>query len=224
MLAPIEAINDKQALRTAVSARFDLDCVSEGYWEALWLVHNHFGQKPARELQGRKMDAMIKEAVRGLNMPRGKLLDTTLGLQCVFVWRAAKLQTRPKYPNRESFLSAYPHLLDESEHDQHQLHLFAELVALCLQFKAAKANKGWFMRFVPQMLEGRDAKYVTGSGQTHQTSLRVHIFEQEGGVQPIPRPERRSSNLSSCLSKRTARAAGVTGTSRLLLANCSHFV
>src|SRR3546814_17296514 len=111
-----------------------------------------------------------------------------------------------------SLLRAYPHITNEPEHEQQSLYAFADLVALCVKYRPGKANKGWFMTFVPQLLEGRDAKYVTGSGQTHQTQLRVKIYEKESGVEPTPRTERRSSNLRGCLRKHQGGDADVART------------
>lgn len=222
MLLPPANISDRQSLIDAACARFALDLVSSAYRDDLWKVYEHFAKKGAKDFEGRRMDAMVKEAVRGLNIPRGKLLETTLAVQAVFVWRAAQLQNSRKYRDMQSFLTAYPDVACEPVEEHLALYMFAEFVALCLKYKSAKANKGWYMKFASQMLEGRDARYVTGSGQTHQTSLRVNILAQESGVAPIPRPDRRASNSSGCVPKRKAGVAGVTGTSALV--HWSHFV
>jgi hypothetical protein len=40
---------------------------------------------------------------------------------------------------------------------------------------------------IPKLIEGFDAIYITGSGQTKQTADRVKIYETEGGITPTKR-------------------------------------
>jgi len=51
----------------------------------------------------------------------------------------------------------------------------------------AYKNKGLTMIIVPKLVEGWEAKYITGSGQKDSTISRVKIFESEGNVKPNTR-------------------------------------
>jgi len=55
-------------------------------------------------------------------------------------------------------------------------------MAILLSMVTPRKSKGLAMAVVPKVIEGMNAKYVTGSGQTKSTADRVHIFETEGGV------------------------------------------
>ena len=48
-------------------------------------------------------------------------------------------------------------------------------------------NKGLVMQVIPKVVEGWNAKYVTGSGQTSSTRDRVFLYESEGNVRPFQR-------------------------------------
>ena len=55
------------------------------------------------------------------------------------------------------------------------------------------------MSVVPRHVEGPNAQYITGSGQTQATADRVLIYETEGDVKPIRRgkPRCRSSSVAA---------------------------
>ena len=62
-----------------------------------------------------------------------------------------------------------------------------------------RKSKGLAMAVVPKVIEGMNAKYVTGSGQTKSTADRVHIFETEGGVTASSRGGRsKGKNNKKC--------------------------
>lgn len=88
-----------------------------------------------------------------------------------------------KYPTIESFLEAYPgHFQNESEYEKKYLWLSANWMCILFRMITARKNKGLVLQVVPKLIEGWDAKYVTGSGQTKATANRVHIFETEGNT------------------------------------------
>ena len=68
-----------------------------------------------------------------------------------------------------------------SENEQRRLLTFANImkVALLLMSKPKKAH---LLDLVTRISEGRNAKYITGSGQTAQTARRVMIFQYESGI------------------------------------------
>ncbi len=59
-----------------------------------------------------------------------------------------------------------------------------------------RLNKGHLIELVTRIVEGTNMKYITGGGQTKETSRRVKIYERESAVRAIPRPNRRPRTLS----------------------------
>jgi len=88
-----------------------------------------------------------------------------------------------KYPSIESFLDAYPGwFTNDSDYEKRYLWLAANWMNILFRMITARKNKGLVLQVVPKLIEGWDAKYVTGSGQTKATANRVHIFETEGNT------------------------------------------
>lgn len=47
------------------------------------------------------------------------------------------------------------------------------------------------MTLIPKIVEGKNARYITGSGQTRATADRVNLYRAEGDCQKIQRPPRK---------------------------------
>jgi hypothetical protein len=47
------------------------------------------------------------------------------------------------------------------------------------------------MNFIPRIVEGKNARYITGSGQTRATTDRVGLFRSEGNCEKVQRPPRK---------------------------------
>jgi hypothetical protein len=96
-----------------------------------------------------------------------------------------------KYDCLESFLEAYDQrFLDPMHYDekeQQSLYLMAVLSGIFLRFIPPKGSKHLYMKVLPALIEGWDAKYVCGSGQSRATADRVLIYETEGAVKPLRR-------------------------------------
>ena len=60
-------------------------------------------------------------------------------------------------------------------------------------------NKTFILNLIPRIVEGRNARYITGSGQTRPTADRVDLFRVEGNCEKIKRPPRRKKedNMNS---------------------------
>jgi len=88
-----------------------------------------------------------------------------------------------KYKTCEEFLDAYGGwFASESEKEKNLLWQTANWMDLLFKMITARKNKGLAMVVIPKVVEGFDAKYVTGSGQTKATANRVHVFEVEGNT------------------------------------------
>jgi hypothetical protein len=102
-----------------------------------------------------------------------------------------------KYPTIESFLAAYPgYFQNESEYEKKYLWLAANWMCILFRMITARKNKGLVLYVVPKLIEGWDAKYVTGSGQTKATANRVHIFETEGNTKANQRGKAKGKKRS----------------------------
>jgi len=92
-----------------------------------------------------------------------------------------------KYQMLANFLSVYPEFSYHSESDQLKLLNTANWMHIFTTLIPAKKNKGLIMQVIPKLVEGWNAKYVTGSGQTQATADRVRIYETEGQVEKYVR-------------------------------------
>lgn len=88
-----------------------------------------------------------------------------------------------KYPSLDSFLETYSGYFDrEPEDEKERLWHTANWMSILFTLITPRKNKGLAMQVIPKLVEGWNTKYVTGSGQTHRTASRVHIFESEGNI------------------------------------------
>ena len=121
----------------------------------------------------------------------------------------------PKYSSLEKFLAAYEKFHDHDPSEQTILMRTANWVSAILDYIPAKKNKGLIIRIVPKYVEGIQTRYVTGSGQTHATNDRVHIYEVEGDVvrahRQAPKRPRAGSGLGTTTD--TASVTSVTNES-----------
>lgn len=99
-----------------------------------------------------------------------------------------------KYPTLDSFLEHYDgKFAGETEQEVNNLWQTANWMNVLFGLIPARKNKGLVMQVVPKLIEGWEAKYVTGSGQTRFTANRVHIFEVEGNTKANHRGKHRMS-------------------------------
>ena len=117
-----------------------------------------------------------------------------------------------KYQNVPSFLEAYEgRLNDIRSTEQEMLKDEANWFNIVSILLPPTKNKGLSMQVVPHLVEGWHTKYITGSGQTEATKLRVHIFEKEGGV----KPEGRGGGLKKTAKKTTKKKTTIKATTKL---------
>lgn len=106
-----------------------------------------------------------------------------------------------KYPSIESFLEAYPGwFTNDSDYEKRYLWLSANWMNILFRMITARKNKGLVLQVVPKLIEGWDAKYVTGSGQTKATANRVHIFETEGNTKANQRGKAKAKTTKKASS------------------------
>jgi hypothetical protein len=116
------------------------------------------------------------------------------------VFRIHNIEVHHRYPSVDAFLQTYEgQFFDKPEDGKELVKLFetANWMAILLPMLVAKKSKGLVLQVIPKLLEGFQAKYVTGSGQSKATSNRVRIFEFEGNVQPCKKRKWGGKELNS---------------------------
>jgi hypothetical protein len=94
----------------------------------------------------------------------------------------------------EPFLEKHPDFQPRTAAEQEKLRTTANWMDLAFYTIQPKNNKTFILNLIPRIVEGRNAKYITGSGQTRATSDRVNIFRLEGNCEKIKRPPRRTKD------------------------------
>merc|ERR1719224_417092 len=95
-----------------------------------------------------------------------------------------------KYPTPSSFLCKYDKFSGSNKYNDVELNTLRDVanwMDVLLHIINAKKNKGLILSIVTKCVEGWNASYITGSGQTEATADRVHIYETEGQVKPLKR-------------------------------------
>eukprot|EP01035_Chromulina_nebulosa_P003074 gene3074-4197_t len=112
-----------------------------------------------------------------------------------------------KYPTLENFLRIYKSYGDnistiaqESEKEKISLWHTANWMTVLLSMVPARKSKDLAIQVVPKLIEGWDARYITGSGQKRSTAYRVAIFEKEGNVIPRERKKMQRVQLENTTS------------------------
>jgi len=111
-----------------------------------------------------------------------------------------------KYDTIEKFMSIYKSFGDnvstiEQESEKEKINLWhtANWMNVLLSMVPARKSKDLAIQVVPKVVEGWDARYITGSGQKRSTAYRVAIFEKEGNV--MPRERKKSSKGADSLDE-----------------------
>lgn len=94
------------------------------------------------------------------------------------------------YEDTAKLLEHYPTFHDVSEAEKRLLLTFRNVMKIALMIIPAKNHKNHLIDITARIAEGKNQKYITGSGQTSATARRVLIYETEGDVKPLPRPPR----------------------------------
>jgi hypothetical protein len=107
-----------------------------------------------------------------------------------------------KYQDTNSFLSSYPIFVHYDAEDVKILCAVANWMNVLFNIIIpANKNKGLILAAVTKFVEGHGVDYITGQGQTKETSARVTIYQIEGNVTPEKRGCRRKlGDVSSAVS------------------------
>ena len=94
-----------------------------------------------------------------------------------------------KYIDNNALIARYPEFESTSRSsDLDKLRGFANFMNFTFYFVTAKLNRQHVFNIVTRITEGKDVRYVTGTGKTQSTSDRVLIYNREGGILPKSRP------------------------------------
>jgi hypothetical protein len=91
------------------------------------------------------------------------------------------------YITYAEFFRKYPEFTRERDTridaaEQESLLKFRNTMALCQILISAHHHKNHLMDLVTRLAEGKDVRYIVGSGQSDKTSRRVLIYRREGDV------------------------------------------
>lgn len=130
------------------------------------------------------------------NLPRHDRHRSTL--QVLFLSLMRELVPL-RYVTVESFLAqeAYSKFKDRTPDELTRLHSYANWFDLVLLTVKPENNKSFLMTVVPRLVEGESAKYITGSGESVQTSDRVLTFRTEGNCAQVKRAPRNRTTYNT---------------------------
>jgi hypothetical protein len=94
-------------------------------------------------------------------------------------------------PTISSFLEKYSEFSDRNNLEQERLRNTANWMDLSFYTIQPRNHKTFIMNLIPRIVEGKNARYITGSGQTRSTTDRVNLFRSEGNCEKVKRPPRR---------------------------------
>lgn len=91
-------------------------------------------------------------------------------------------------------MEQYPAFKERSALEQERLRNTSNWMDLSFYTIQPRNNKTFILNLIPRIVEGRNARYITGSGQTRPTADRVDLFRMEGNCEKIKRPPRRKKD------------------------------
>jgi hypothetical protein len=141
-------------------------------------------------------DSKLVEAYTAHTLPRHDRHRSTL--QVLFLSLMRELVPL-RYVTVESFLAqkAYSGFKDRTPDEVTRLHSYANWFDLVLLTVKPENNKSFLMTVVPRLVEGEAAKYITGSGESVQTSDRVLTYRTEGNCVQVKRAPRNRTTYST---------------------------
>lgn len=90
----------------------------------------------------------------------------------------------------EELMRSYPEFEELDPAEKSRLFHFRNVMVVALKLIRADNNMGYLIHLVAHLTEGKDAKYVTGSGQAASVSNRELVYRRESGVQKKARQKR----------------------------------
>jgi hypothetical protein len=141
------------------------------------------------------IDILYKATLQHLGKNVGKMDirdEYRLVFEAAFVllYEQLSLVRNRKFINMTGMLEKYPEFGQDWKIDNQErcsLLSFRNHMVLCLSVIPAQQHKNHLMELVTRLAEGRNVKYIVGSGQSDKTSRRVLIYRREGNVRLIPK-------------------------------------
>ena len=106
--------------------------------------------------------------------------------------------------SRDSFVIKYDREIKDAlrcrgieQSDIDMLHIYRNVMKVFSEFYYANANMSNILTIITKLTEGYTSRYVTGGGQTIQTTLRCHIYrtETETSMRTAPKPMLRENGI-----------------------------
>jgi hypothetical protein len=106
--------------------------------------------------------------------PLSRFNDHFLIVECALVLLlSSRLERQDLKVNFQQFLSENPEFLSMDSQEQELLFTYRNMLAAALEVIPGKWNSNHLLDIVTRIVEGKDKKYVTGSGATKQTRNRI---------------------------------------------------
>jgi hypothetical protein len=171
---------------------FREDLFTEATTGSLVLILNLVGEEMKRRVKFNDItiDTLYKVTAKEMGKSVGKLPVTDevrLIFEAGFVLLFCELvYRRDKYNvDMDMFLRCYPEFAQDYRVDEQERHLllkFRNMMVLCQKVISPQNHKNHLVDLVTRLAEGKNVKYIVGSGQSDKTSRRVLIYRREGNV------------------------------------------
>ena len=146
------------------------------------------------EIQTRQMNdiniGIVNEVVQKVsneNMSRWKKTDERrLCFEVAFIMLYNFIRKQENahlmFESLDQLLAAYPEFQEVEEAELKTLLTFRNVMKIAQLVIAPKNHKTHLLDIATRLAEGKNKKYITGSGQTPGTTRRVLIYEREGNM------------------------------------------
>lgn len=124
--------------------------------------------------------------VEPLSRFNDKFLIVEAALILLLSSRAEKQRLKVSF---EEFMEVCPEFRSvEDLPEQQSLHAYRNMLAAALEIIPGKWNSNHLLDVVTRIVEGKDKKYVTGSGATKKTLNRIDIYHKLTGIEKVSKP------------------------------------
>ena len=121
--------------------------------------------------------------------------------QCIFLI-ILRERIPIKYNLIEDFLVDYPEFKYYIEDEINKLFNYSNWMNLLFYTIKPSGNKGFSLKIITIITEGKDTIYITGGGMTKGTRDRVLIFHREGNIEQFPKNKRKSETEENVVSNK----------------------
>ena len=136
-----------------------------------------------------EINGLIEDPVNLKKRPKvlkNKMSDFDVIVAYLYI-RHVFIYAEMKYDDNNTFLASYPEYQAEDDEEITSLRMFANFVNVIMSLKITRGFKGLTFMISSKIFEGWNVRYITGGGQSTKVNKRVHVFEIETDIVPLPR-------------------------------------